>query len=335
MIFLTAICGIFMFMFLITIHEGGHFLGAKLSGIKVNEFSVGMGPTIFNKQKGETKYSIRALPIGGYVSMEGEGDSSDDQRAFENSSPIKRFITVFAGPLVNLLFAFLVIFAISSFHGHTSTIIDSVNADMPAYEVGLLSGDKIISVDNKNIKLFYQINKYINQSSGEIPIKVNRNGEILEFNITPTQSKDGKVIGITFKNINNFSSNIMYSWNLVFFLMGSIWESLKGLFIGLFGFNQLSGPIGVINHLGVILDKGFIAFLLFSAFISVNLGFFNLLPIPALDGSKLVFILIEMIIRKPINKKFEQTITTIGFIFLLGLIAIVSVKDIINLFWRN
>lgn len=329
---ISIIAGLLMFMFLITIHEGGHFLGAKLSNIKVNEFSVGMGPSILNKQKGETKYSLRALPIGGYVSMEGEDESSDDPRSFENSAPIRRFLTVFAGPFVNLLFAFLVIFGIASFQGHVSTTIDTVSSNMPAAEAGIKSGDTIVSIDNKNINLFNQVNQYINESSGKILVKINRNGELLEFNITPLENKDGKLIGITPKFINNFSSNLLYSWNMLFFMIGSIWEALKGLFTGILGFNQLSGPIGVINQVGQTLEMGFLSFLLFSAFISINLGFFNLLPIPALDGSKLVFILIEMIIGKPINKKFEQTITIIGFIFLLGLIAIVSVKDVINLF---
>lgn len=327
-----VIAGLLMFMFLITIHEGGHFLGAKLSDIKVNEFSVGMGPSIFNKQKGETKYSLRALPIGGYVSMEGEDESSDDPRAFENSAPIRRFLTVFAGPFVNLLFAFIVIFAVASFQGHVSTTIDTVSADMPAGEAGIITGDKIISIDNKNVNLFNQVNQYINESSGEISVKINRNEEILEYNITPLETEDGKLIGITPKFVNSFSSNLLYAWNMVFFMIGSIWQGLKGLFTGLFGLDQLSGPIGVVNQVGQTLDMGFLSFLLFSAFISINLGFFNLLPIPALDGSKLVFILIEMIIGKPINKKFEQTITIIGFVFLLGLIAIVSVKDLINLF---
>lgn len=326
------IAGLLMFMFLITIHEGGHFLGAKLSDIKVNEFSVGMGPSILNKQKGETKYSLRALPIGGYVSMEGEDEASDDPRSFENSAAIRRFLTVFAGPFVNLLFAFIVIFAIASFQGHVSTTIDTVSYDMPAAKVGIKTGDKIVSIDNKRVNLFNQINQYINESSGEALVKIDRNGEILEFNISPLETKDGKIIGITPKLVNSFSSNLLYSWNMMFFMIGSIWQGLKGLFTGLFGLDQLSGPIGVVNQVSQTLDMGFLSFLFFSAFISINLGFFNLLPIPALDGSKLVFILIEMIIGKPINKKFEQTITIIGFVFLLGLIIIVSVKDLINLF---
>lgn len=326
------IAGLLMFLFLITIHEGGHFLGAKLSDIKVNEFSIGMGPNIFSKQKGETKYSLRALPIGGYVSMEGEDTASDDPRAFENSAPIRRFLTIFAGPFVNLLYAFIIIFLIASFQGHASTTIDTVSSDMPIAESGIIAGDKILSIDNKNVHLFNQVNQYINESNGEISIKIDRNGEILDFKLTPVESQNGKIIGITPKVINSFSSNLLYAWNMVFFIIGSIWQGLKGLFTGLFGLNQLSGPIGVVKQVGQTLDMGFVSFMLFSAFISINLGFFNLLPIPALDGSKLVFTLIEMIIGKPINKKFEQTITIIGFIFLLSLIAIVSIKDLINLF---
>lgn len=329
---MSIIIGLLMFMFLITIHEGGHFIGAKLSNIKVNEFSVGMGPSISSKYKGETKYSLRALPIGGYVSMEGEDETSSHPRSFENSSPWKRFLTVFAGPFVNFLFAYLVIFFIATFQGHTTTTVDIVSENLPAYEAGIQSGDRILSIDDKEVKVFNEVNQYIAESSGDIKVELERDDSILTLSIKPTEMENRKVIGIQPKVSNKFSENILYAWNMTFYIVRTIWMGIKGLFTGLFGLDQLSGPVGVISQVGQSISMGWTSFLMFSAIISINLGFFNLLPIPALDGSKLLFILIEMIMGKPINKKFEQNITIVGFFLLLGLIIIVSIKDVIRLF---
>lgn len=329
---ITIIAGLAMFLILVTIHEGGHFSGAKLSGIKVNEFSVGMGPSLFNKKKGETLYSLRALPIGGYVMMEGEEENSSDPRSFNNSSAWKRLITIFAGPFVNYLFAFIVFFIIACFQGHTTTIVEQVELNSPAFEAGITQGDEIIKINGKNISIFQEISEIINASDDDINIILSRNGNDVSINLNPKIEDGRKIIGITPKITNSFLSNIKYAFDYTIFMTVIIWNSLKGLFTGLFGLNQLSGPVGVISQVGESLNYGFLTYLNFSALISINLGFFNLLPIPALDGSKILFILIEMIMGRPINKKFEQNITMIGFIFLLGLILYATFNDILRVF---
>ncbi len=330
---LVVIIGLAMFMFLITIHELGHFIGAKLSGIKVNEFSVGMGPTIYNRQGKETLYSLRALPIGGYVMMEGEESGSDDPRSYNNSKAWKRFLTIFAGPFVNLFFAFILFIIIGTINGVPSTTIDEVIENSPAHIAGLEKGDKIISVNGKTTKTFSEISLSINESEGNVDIKVERNNEIKNFNLEPVKNSEGyRLAGFKPLIENNLLSNTKYAFNTVISIMVLIFNSLKGLVSGVLGFDQLSGPVGVIKQVGQTVNMGATAFLTFVAMISVNLGFFNLLPIPALDGSKLLFILFEMITRKPVNKKFEERITIAGFLFLLGLIILVTIKDIWSLF---
>lgn len=325
--------GLLMFLFLITIHELGHFIGAKLSGIKVNEFSIGMGPTIFNKQGDETLYSLRALPIGGYVMMEGEEGESEDARSYNNARPLNRFMTILAGPMVNLVFAFLIIFTISSFNSSPTTVIGSMTEDSAAAKAGVQVDDKILKVNNKNINLFLEIPNIVASSNGDIKLTVEREGKVIDFDIKAKSESDGsKSIGIYPKESNAIGHSLSYAYNFVIFFMIEIWNGLKGLFTGLLGLDQLSGPVGVIKQVGTVTNLGVTAFLMFTAMISINLGFFNLLPIPALDGSKLLFISIEMIFGKAINKKFEEKITIVGFMLLLGLIIFVTIKDIITIF---
>lgn len=327
------IAGLAMFLFLITIHELGHFIGAKLSGIKVNEFSIGMGPAIFKNQSGETLYSLRLLPIGGYVMMEGEEESSDDPRAYENSAAWKRFLTIFAGPFMNFLFAFIVFFAISTIQGTPTTIIGDVQISSPAADAGILAGDQIIEINGNNVDEFSDVRKYINEDSDNYIIKVSRDGLEEEIRITPEIENDGsKKIGVYPKLEKNIIKSLTYGVSNTFQMTKMVWDSLMGLFTGLFGINDLSGPVGIISQVGEFVKMGFVVYLNLAALISINLGLFNLLPIPALDGSKLLFILFEMIFRKPVNKKFEQRITIAGFAVLLGLMIFVTIKDIIGLF---
>lgn len=326
------IAAIFLFLLLITIHEGGHFIGAKLSGIKVNEFSVGMGPAIYKKQGEETLYSLRALPIGGYVMMEGEETSSSDPRSYENSAPWKRFLTIFAGPFTNFLFAFLVFLAIATFSGYASNEIGDISPNSPAQAAGLQVGDKIIEVNGKKTHIFSQAANEINTSQGQVELIIERDDSEMTLNVTPIQQEDRNIIGVLSQTKNDFLGAISYSWHYMIYSSKMILTGLVGLFTGLFGLNNLSGPIGVINQVSQSVGYGLLTFLSFGAIISLNLGLFNLIPIPALDGSKLVFILYEMISGKPVNKKFEHTITVVGFMALLGLILVVSINDVINLF---
>lgn len=328
-----VIIGLLMFMFLITFHELGHFIGAKSSNIKVNEFSIGMGPSIYSKQKGETKYSLRALPIGGYVSMEGEDEESEDERGFNNSSKLARFITILAGPFMNFLTAFVLFLIIFSRIGTPSTSISNVIENYPAIEAGLQKDDIILKVDDNHIKSQKDFLKKINESEGkEVNIEVLRGENNISLKVKPKQVEGHYLIGIEFNRDYGFLNIVKHSFVEIKEIVVITWNALTGLFTGNVSFKELSGPIGVIKVVGENVKYGLNTILMFTAIISINLGFFNLLPIPALDGSKLLFIIVEAIIGKPINKKFEQTITIVGFIALMALILVVSVKDVLFIF---
>ena len=331
---INIIIALVMFMFLVLVHEFGHFIVAKLSGIQVNEFSIGMGPSVANIKKKETLYSIRAIPLGGYVAMEGEDEASEAPNSYTNAKAYQKFLTILAGPLMNLLTAFLIFLAISTYTGAATRVVDEVLDDSPAMVSGLQVGDEILSVNQKNSPSFAYVSQYINESQGSpISLEVKRNGEkILISNIIPEKKDDQYLIGFTVGTTKKLSSLISEAFYRVIFIIQLLWLTLKQLFTGVLGLNAVSGPIGVISQVGQAANLGAIPLLNFLALISVNLAFFNLLPIPALDGSKLLFIAIEKIIGRKINPKFEQTITIVGFILLLGLIFIVSIKDVFSLF---
>ncbi|MDO5026596.1 MAG: RIP metalloprotease RseP [Tissierellia bacterium] len=330
---MQVILGLIMFMFLILVHEFGHFAIAKLSGIKVNEFSIGMGPKLVQFKKKETDYTIRLLPLGGYVAMEGEDEASNDPRSYKNAKAYKRFMTILAGPLMNLLTAFLIFIVVFSMTGAASLVVESVDKSMPAYEAGLMENDKIIKVNGKETTTFSQVSDHIDKYPDQVKLTVLRDGKEVELKEIQAKEADGAyIIGFSVKTSKDFSLIIREAYNRVIFIMALLWNTLGMLFSGQLGMQALSGPVGVINQVGTAAKMGAETLLVFLAIISINLGFFNLLPIPALDGSKLLFIIIEKIIGKPINQKIEERVTMVGFVLLLLLIVVVSVKDIVNLF---
>lgn len=328
---MNVLIGLIMFMVIITLHELGHFIGAKASNIKVNEFSIGMGPAVLKKQKGETQYSLRALPIGGYVSMEGEDEESSDKRSFGNASPLARFITIFAGPFMNFVLAFVILLFVIGNRGVAKPVIGSFSENSPAQKAGMQVNDRIVKIDDEKINTFMDASRLISSSKGkELLVTYERNGVESTVKIKPVEREGAYIIGFAPYISKSFSDVIAGAFNTCVYFTRLIWDSLKGLISGAFGLKDLSGPIGIIGNMGAYIEGGVYSLLNFAALISVNLGFFNLLPIPALDGSKLLFIIIEAIRRKPLNKKFEGYITAAGFILLLGLMLIVSIKDIFS-----
>lgn len=328
------IIGLIMFMFLVLVHEFGHFAIAKLSGIKVNEFSIGMGPQLAQFTKNETQYSIRLLPLGGYVAMEGEEEFSEDARSYKNAKPYQRFLTILAGPLMNLITAFLIFLTIFSFNPTASTKVESVEESLPAYEAGLKAGDEIVSVNGKKTPSFSHVSRGISEAEDQtVDLEVRRNGEIIKIDDIKAKEVNGApVIGFKAALNKGFFANVKEAFYRVLFIMQLLWDTLGMLFSGKLGMNALSGPIGVIKEVGTAAKLGFSTLLMFLAVISINLGFFNLLPIPALDGSKLLFIIIEKIIGRPIDERIEEKITMVGFALLLTLIILVSAKDIWAIF---
>ncbi|MDR7869938.1 MAG: RIP metalloprotease RseP [Tissierellaceae bacterium] len=329
----TAIAAIFVFLLVILLHELGHFTVAKLVGIKVNEFSIGMGPKLFQKRKGETQYTLRALPIGGYVKMEGEDEDSSDPRAFNSVSPLARIAVVAAGAIMNFVLA-IIVFSIVSFNlGEPTNIIGEVIPNSPAQYGGIIEGDKFISINNSPISTWEELSESIGNSSSDenLEIRIIRNNEEQTLYIQPT-IEDGKVmLGIIPHYEKSIIGGIKGGFTNTITFIGIMFDFIKMIFTGGVSINDLSGPVGVINEIGNAARMGMINLLILLGFISVNLGFFNLLPIPALDGSRLVFLIIELVRGKPVNPEKENFIHFVGLVFLLGLMLVVTYKDLIRI----
>ena len=412
---IIAIKIIVLLGFLIFIHELGHFIVAKLCKVKVNEFAIGFGPTIWKKQGKETKYAIRLIPLGGFVSMEGEEEQSENEGSFSKASIPKRIAIVLAGAIVNIVFAVCLYFGLTSTAGtFVSNEIDSTIEGYSAQVAGLEAGDKIIEVNNKKIKSKYDLDKVMTKENGElIDLKVERNGNVEEYKIKPTEIKN-KATGIYLDNkckiisVDKESSaekqGIKANDKLVkingepveenrekaieilqkdkekekiqmtvqrgdaeiiidlvpetvsTYYLGvnmkmaedtfinrcinggiqtkefvvSIIDNLKQLFTGKVGIDQMMGPVGISEV--VAQTNGFREFFQMMALISLSLGITNLLPIPALDGGKILILLIEAIRRKPMKPETELNIQLLGFAILIGLSLIVTYNDILRIF---
>ncbi len=411
---LSAIKIIILLGFLIFIHELGHFTVAKLCKVKVNELAIGFGPTIWRKQGKETKYALRLFPLGGFVSMEGEEERSEENGSFSKASIPKRIAIVIAGATVNIIFGLLIYFILSASTGtYVSNEIDKVLEGYAAQEIGIQSGDKIIEINGKKIKSKNDLDKILEKTKGEeLKLKIERNNEILEYTTRPTEVKaqatgmyldekckivaveknsssqkqgvhsNDKLVKINNQDINEdtnkalelISSNksdkilltverngeqieidlvpdIVSQYYIGINLkqapdtfinrcinagmttkefMFSIFDNLKQLFTGNVGIDQMMGPVGISE--AVAKTDDFKEFISMMALISLSLGVTNLLPIPALDGGKILILIIEAIRRKPLNEKTEINIQLLGFSVLIALSIYVTYNDILRIF---
>ena len=411
---LSAIKIIILLGFLIFIHELGHFTVAKLCKVKVNEFAIGFGPTIWKKQGKETKYALRLFPLGGFVSMEGEEERSEDSRSFSKASIPKRIAIVVAGATVNIIFAVVIYFIISATSGtYISNEINSTINGYAAQSIDLKNGDKIVQIDNKKINNKADLDKILKKSKGEdLNIKIERENNTLDFTIKPTEVKtkvtgiyldenckiaavekgsssekqgiksNDKLIKINNKEINgdrnkaleligekgvntmlvtverkgkeinieltpDYISSYYLGVNLkqapdTFInrcigariqtkeFVFSIVDNLKKLFTGNVGIDQMMGPVGISEV--VAKTNGFQEFISMMALISLSLGVTNLLPIPALDGGKILILIIEAIRRKPMKQETEINVQLLGFSILIALSLYVTYNDILRIF---
>ncbi|SDY84330.1 regulator of sigma E protease [Proteiniborus ethanoligenes] len=329
----TALATIFVFFIVVLFHEFGHFIVAKLSGIKVHEFAIGMGPKLFKINKGETDYSLRLLPIGGYVKMEGEDEYSNDARSFSKKSIRIRMAVIAAGAIMNFVLA-IIVFSIYSFYiGVPTTTIDNVTEGLPAYEAGLRKGDTIITIDNYKVNNWEDVKSAINASNGlEIRVTVLRNEKEQFFSIKPIiEKKDNRlIIGIYPEMERSLILSIKNGFENVILVLGLMFQFFVMLFKGKVSSGDISGPIGIVYLVGEAAKSGTLYVLYVAGFISINLGFFNLLPIPALDGSRLVFLLIELVRGKPVNPEKEGFVHFVGLVLLMALMLVVAYKDIIK-----
>lgn len=343
---LTLVCFIFVLGLIVLIHESGHFLFSKLFGVYVYEFSIGMGPKIFGRKKGETDYSIRAIPIGGYCSLAGEDATSEDSVPEDRrlySKPVwQRFLIMFFGAGFNFIGAFLILFMIGLFWGSTNTkpIVGNIVEDAPAYQAGLQKGDYVRSINGHKIISADDILIYLQVEDKSKPIvfTVDRDGEKLDFEVTPVEEEvDGQKIYRIGVNLDNtrehgFLATCKYAVSKMGSLFRQMVITFKGLFTRQLSVTQLSGPVGIFNVVGKQADAGFSNVLYLIALLSVNVGFINLIPFPAFDGGRILFLIIEKIIRRPIKPEVENLVNTVGFILLMALMVFVTFNDILRLF---
>ena len=330
---INAIKIIFLLGFLVLIHEGGHFLVAKKCKVKVKEFSIGFGSKVFSKQTKETKYSIRAIPLGGYVDMLGENERKDEEGSFSNASVIKRIAIVAAGGLVNIIFGILVYFILVSSTGlNVSTTIAEILPECVQNLNGIQTGDTILEINGRKVRLKSDIDKILQKSNGEeLNLLIKRNEEEKNVIVNPTKYDDGYILGIKVTlSEKNFKNNIYYGfWETIDFTF-SIGDSLKLLFTGNVKPEQMMGPIGISNM--VVKTDGFYNFIYLLSLISLSLGVTNLLPIPALDGGRIVLLVIEGIRKKALKEEIELGIQSAGFTALILLSLYVSYNDIVRIF---
>lgn len=329
---------------LVFLHEGGHFLLARLNGITVNEFAIGMGPKILSRvsKKSGIRYSIRAFPLGGFVSMAGEDGESEDVNAFCNKNVWRRISTVLAGPVTNIIIGFLGMLVLVALTGPATNIVARFFDDATSDDYGLQINDKIIAVNDVKThsgnEVVYEITY---QGDKPIDLTVIRDGEkiILEDVVFPTIEENGVVLGtydMQFFEIDeeNITPGVVLShtfWR-TYSTAKMVWDSLADLITGRFGLDAISGPIGMTELVGSALATGWESVLYLWVIISVNLGVMNLLPFPALDGGRLMFLFWEAITRKPVNRNIEAYINAAGLLILMAFMLLITFKDIFKLF---
>lgn len=344
MIVLYLLLTLLMLGVLVFLHEGGHFLVARLNKITVNEFAIGMGPKIFSwvSKKSGIRYSLRAFPIGGFVSMAGEDDESDDVNAFCNKNVWQRISTVLAGPFTNVLVGFIGMLVLVMLTVPASNIVAAFLDDSTSDNYGLQVNDKIVAVNGAKTHTGNEVAYEITyQGDKPLDITVVRNGEtlVLEDVVFPMIEEQGVVLGnldFQFFGVGegdkDFGLILSHTFWRTYSTAKMVWDSLADLVTGRFGLDAVSGPIGMTELVGSALSTGWESMLYLWVIISVNLGVMNLLPLPALDGGRLIFLLWEAITRRPINKKIEAYINAAGLLILMAFMLIITFKDIFKLF---
>lgn len=347
---LYILLAILFFGVMVAIHEFGHFFTAKLSGVKVNEFSIGMGPVLWSRTKGETQYSFRAFPVGGYCAIEGEDEETGDPRAFAAQKWWKKFIILAAGSLMNFLLGLLIVMILySGVSAVRAPVITELMNGFPLEgEMGLMEGDRLLSIDGHGIWLYSDVHTFLNRNDGTgMEITVLRDGErvvLKDLPLTPKEyeyeGQTAVMFGFVFGEVEELGllGRVKLSAAQTLDFVRMVWLSLCDLVTGRVEVRELSGVIGIVDAVGDVgvasktLWDGLLNVLYFVAFISVNLSVMNMLPIPALDGGRIFFIAINGVVylfsRKTIPAKYEGYVHTAGFMLLIVLMAAVAFNDV-------
>lgn len=347
---MSVLFAILLFSILIFVHELGHFTAAKLSDVQVNEFSVFMGPALWQKQVGETLYSVRLVPIGGYCAMEGEDGGSDNPRSFDKAAWWKRLVILLAGAAMNFVIGVLLMVVV---YLPTERVVMPVVSSLESYctfsgEDGLQAGDRILEVDGEKIYVQSDFSLILNLNGGDIhDLVVERQGKkvtlrelTMEKHEVTTQDGAKKwMYGLNFTIQNlNWAGKLQYAWNQSLDCVRMVRLSLQMLLRGQVGLRDMSGPVGIVQQMSVVAEASptwldaLRNMLYFGGFIAINLAVMNLLPIPALDGGRVVGVLVttlvETVTRKKVDSKYEGYLHGAGMLLLLGLMALIMFKDI-------
>lgn len=342
---MKIIIAILIFSAIILFHELGHFLLAKRAGIKVNEFCLGLGPTLFGVQKGETFYSLKLLPFGGACMMEGEDQESDSDRAFNNKSVWARISVVAAGPVFNFILAFFLAIIVIAIAGYDSTEIRGLMEDYPVAEAGVETGDVIVKINNQHVYVSREVDLFLQLHQGEtFDLTYERDGKKNTVTVEPKYDEETRhyyagIKGLGYREKGNVLQVLKYSVLEVRYWIKTTFQSLAMLFTGKVHVNDLSGPVGIVDVIGDTYEEAksegaltvFLNMVNMAILLTANLGVMNLLPFPALDGGRLVFLVIEAITKKRVPEKIEGTIHFVGLMLLLALMVFVMGNDIFKI----
>ena len=339
---LYILLALFVFGLLIMIHELGHFLVARAFRVGIHEFSIGMGPKLISKKSEQSgiEYSLRALPVGGYVSMVGEDEESDNPDAFTNKPVWQRILVVLAGPAMNIVLGFLLTLVLVLSSGPlASNTVGLFNEDATSQNYGLEIGDTIVKVNKVRVhtgnEVMYEI---LNSGYAPIDLTVRRGGEVIVLDdvIFPGLEAEGVHFGQpdfrVYAEKTTFANLMKHTWFRSVSTVKMIFDQLHDLLRGRYGLNAVSGPVGITEEIGKAAKTGFTTLLYLITVITINLGVFNLLPIPALDGGRLLFLCAEGVARRPLNRKIEGYINMAGLLILFAVMIVVTCKDIAGLF---
>lgn len=340
------ILAILIFSFIVFFHELGHFLLAKMNGVEVNEFAVGMGPAIYSREYKGTKYAVRIFPIGGFCAMGEDDEATESPNNFNNKSVWARISVIAAGPVFNFILAFIFSVILTAMVGYDKPVVSGVEEGYPAAEAGIRAGDTIVKMGGKRIHLFREVSVYNQFHQGEeVAVTYRRNGEEKTVTLTPKEDKElgYERLGISSSGYEkaNLLTALQYGVYVERFWINTTLESLKMLVTGKVGIDQLSGPVGIVD---VVDDSykesrsyGFMAvlaqLLYIAILISANLGVMNLLPLPALDGGRLVFLFVEAVRRKRVPPEKEGYVHLVGIACLMILMVFVMFNDIRRVFF--